>query len=748
MNENFKKLANSLICIDKRLSHISVSPSVILNQTILITKHILSSRRSIYQYMKNIISYAIFTLLGLVFFIGILLRKYNHNDLSTLNIESFGIATATILATMLVLVLTLSLLPIQRATETLTLRLRRLILGDTRLNIYTFILALLAISSFVFAILNSKKHILLICLILFLCISIDFIRAHHRRVAQLMEPTYTISLLAARLSKAIMQFQKYASQHAKRAAKVAKDTSRHNDASFTPNQFENFIYNDRYYSQWYHNSIISVFDDLEEISKKAIARNDSRTARIAPHQIGNILINYLRSRHNNLLFYPIDLFNLETDGRVVLTPGYEAIKRIMESAVNAHDIHVCQSSLKSLTRVALYSTKIFPSVNIHIRSAPLTSSVIGYLASCAEYAQRKYMQDAVWDASHFLRDISLNTPQEIRSTDVHSHVINDLKILAISAYKQNETVVGQEIVNDILQILKSLLNIEHVEVHILPKRILGYFVELFPYMIYREIDHAKTQFPPYALTCENCLFNIFQQIASKISYESSEGFYKSIGRLLNVSELFHQHFYSIAQGAGQYDLQNSIAFWEISNSINNITLLFKSVIHTANSRLHIYDKKLISEVCWHLAFYWVVFDSSKTVIPEKAEDACNDSALVALNYMDIPLAGGVIEQCISNIASIIRSYQQKSNVIKPSTIANCVDALMCVRCLAFHRSHPLLSNIDDELNKIISESDEKTQNAIALRHSQLDAHIRDPNQMYSIPNHPLSLLWHMLHNTR
>jgi hypothetical protein len=85
---------------------------------------------------------------------------------------------------------------------------------------------------------------------------------------------------------------------------VAKEASSTSEDALSARQYETVLYTDGCYSQLFHKTITSAFDDLEEIAKKAIVRYEPRTARAAAYQIGEMLKNYLRSRQRNLLLYP------------------------------------------------------------------------------------------------------------------------------------------------------------------------------------------------------------------------------------------------------------------------------------------------------------------------------------------------------------------------------------------------------------------------------------------------------------
>ncbi len=144
------------------------------------------------------------------------------------NLDTIFIAIGGVLATILVLAFSISIIPIQRALEHFSSSISRLYRKDGLTKFIFIIISVFSLLSFLLGIdsimFGLDSSLLFPIDIVILGISLDLLRLHYRRICSMLEPTYPIGHLKKMAADYILKTQKRISKLArKRYNSLKKD---------------------------------------------------------------------------------------------------------------------------------------------------------------------------------------------------------------------------------------------------------------------------------------------------------------------------------------------------------------------------------------------------------------------------------------------------------------------------------------------------------------------------------------------
>jgi uncharacterized membrane protein len=159
------------------------------------------------------------TLIGFLLAVFLYLPKPREAISRFENIDTVFVAAGGMIGTIIALIISLSILAVQRAAETFTPLISRLYREDRRTHLLFIILVILCILSFIFSIKGVlwglTQSELFPIQILFVALTFDLSRMHYRRISQLMDTNEAINLLSKELLTHIARIQKSVSRAAK-----------------------------------------------------------------------------------------------------------------------------------------------------------------------------------------------------------------------------------------------------------------------------------------------------------------------------------------------------------------------------------------------------------------------------------------------------------------------------------------------------------------------------------------------------
>lgn len=332
-------------------------------------------------------------------------------------------------ATILALVLTLSIVPIQRAGEVWSPSIVRLYRRDPATHVSFIVLGIFCIACFTFAVrglAGIPVSVTFACAIATLGISLDLLRWYHGHVCQLLDPTQAVRIEFQQAKQTINRTQSLVTRIARVQYRML-DSKSQKDISIE--DIETTIY-PRIAN--YPNSINHWINDLGEITVKAVSRGERLLAKAAVFSIAELTNHYLSLRKQNLRIFPSPtmFLALESDVNVITDRAYAVLFEVSRAAVSQSDESTALRVSEAYQAIAVHTANLRARA-YRPNSAPLTFGPIYYMLSCVKFAQTKGLDEVPFQTAAILSKIAMGAPKDIAETDIHIPVINGLNEIAV-----------------------------------------------------------------------------------------------------------------------------------------------------------------------------------------------------------------------------------------------------------------------------------------------------------------------------
>jgi hypothetical protein len=257
--------------------------------------------------------------------------------------------------TILALVLTLSIIPIQRAGEVWSPSIVRLYRRDLATHVLFVTLGIFCIACFIFAvrgIAGINVSVVLAGAMVMLGIGLDLLRWYHGHICQLLDPIHAVGLEFQRAKQTIDRTQ----AHVTRVSRLYyRGLNPKSQKEITVEDVETAFYQR---APGYPNSINFWINELGEIATKALSRGEKTLSRTAVFNIAGATNHYLSARKDNLVIIPSPeamFLSSESDVKAVTGPAYEILHGVGHAAVSQGD-----------EPTALCVSEAYQSIAIHI----------------------------------------------------------------------------------------------------------------------------------------------------------------------------------------------------------------------------------------------------------------------------------------------------------------------------------------------------------------------------------------------
>lgn len=670
------------------------------------------------------------------------------------NVDTLLIAIGGMLGTMIALVFTLSVIPIQRAVETFSPSVTWMYRNDRITQFIYFVLALFCLLQFMFAIENViqvSKVLLLPVGIFMLGASFDLLRWHYRRISQMLDPGEAIKRLTAEIENYIRRTQ----QRLSRLAQIQWDMMTEKQKK---EQHRIQIESAYYLSlKGYNNQINRWTGELAEISYKAVGKSEIYSSEIAIAALVRIACYYLDTRKDNMIVYssPDEYFlSSESDVNAVLTSIYEHMKNINRSAVTLKAETSCIHIVRALGRIASHTASL-QSPAFREYSVPITNLPLGYLEECILSAQRNCLDDVVLQGSRDVLHVTKSVPHNVQITDVYLSAIKAWNSMILTFLVTGKGVFANEITKDLMAFLFHLLKQKHYQFNKTLGEVLEKIEGLLPYAIAHEkmFGSPYVGLPlsvPYDLLTSLSIADLVAQVEVQTKEEDDKEWVNPYHDFIEINETIYRHFRSIAENV---DFGSSFLLWHIMQAIKQIAKVYLHHLDDPVTEDIGHQAKLANQVSWYLSFFWVTFSKASTFNYLRAREACDIIAWTGLSfhkYRMLYLAGlssNITESCISNISSIVESYCRLTKNVDPYQIAELLGYLCYIRMLAEKENDKsLLKKTDEIIKKPKSLSDEKWAEVIESLEDQKE-HLQNEltkDRDYSLMDNVMTLLQKLL----
>ena len=280
---------------------------------------------------------------------------------------------AAIIGTALALVLTLSIVPIQKAADVFSSAIFRLYASDYRLLIAFATLSFLALISLLFGTgwnFNISARYTLAAQFVALGLALDAVRGFYTRTLYLLEPTTALTFVFRKCSRQIERAKREAEKLARIYSLSGGEPA---DDDGTAARWLYYTQSDvsRHLAGWMR--------QLEEFAHKAVARRDIQATNSITRTMASIGIEYSESRRDSLILVPDFSSPLPTavsDIRNVLSPIYESIRNICDDAVKHSSEAIVIGCLRALGEMAVHAVTMIDSQNEYWQAAPLSHAPV------------------------------------------------------------------------------------------------------------------------------------------------------------------------------------------------------------------------------------------------------------------------------------------------------------------------------------------------------------------------------------
>lgn len=436
-------------------------------------------------------------------------------DDPNLTVSGVHLTCAGIIGTALALVLTLSIVPAQRAAEAFSSAILKLYARDLRLQLVFASLSILALISLLFGTnwsFGISARYTLAVQIVALGAALDALRGFYTRALNLLDPVTALSLVERECNRSIGEI----GRQVDRLAPIFRLAGKELDGEEAPS------------IRWIlhlHSTAatqLSIWtNQLEEFAHKAIARHDTLAANSSVRTMASIGIKYADSRRDSLVLRldfsgPIPVPTSDINN--VLTPIYEGIKNICDDAARQHSEAVVMSCLQAIGDMSVHAMTMIHSESGQQRTAPLADAPIYYLDDCVKKAIPAGMDDALLTAIRALGQFLSKMSKTVYTIEAESAALDCLFNIATTSYPRQATVPCFHAVEMMLHAARLELQVRGF----MPASILGTVLRKLTFLVPLEamMDTAGQRtlqtFPAYSLGFESNIPALLTEVANSV----------------------------------------------------------------------------------------------------------------------------------------------------------------------------------------------------------------------------------------
>jgi len=609
----------------------------------------------------------------------ILYLPITQDSLSKINgLDVVLLTIGGLIGTILALVISLSVIPIQSAAENFSSSIVHLYREDrvTR-NIFA-LLAIFCLASFLMAIgeaFSYSKPKLLPVGVLLIAISLDLLRWHHRHIIGLLGSNESIGKLSEKVKLYLKSSQNRIAFLAKMQWWFLPKVERQ---KLTRENIEQILS-----QQLYSRGPLKVWlNEFAEVAHKAVGKQEFVRAQLAIFALADIACSFLEERKNNLRVYP----ETETLGLVsgsdvndILTPIYEHYRNICNNAVENKAETTCIHIVQALGRIAIHTTNLQAKA-FRKNTAPLTYLPIGYLNSCIEMAQRAGMDDVALQGSDTLLNIAKTVPDNLDIADVYLSILKELtKIAGVFLAKSNSALSNRCLTN-IMTIGHIAVEGKHFRSDDIVREITDKLFLLLSVFVVQQrtvpvgfLDLPMT--PAYDLTHCFSLGYFVARATKLIEKQKDKDWVNPYYDFIEFNKPISRHLYKLGE---QIDFGANFILWHLVHTIKHISKIFLDLFTNPISDNPEHLKQLESCFHWYLSFFWLTFSKKKILMElQFAEEATDALAFIGLLFYNLDRKE-VTRICIDNIGAVAEAYQDvgKSDHPPATHAYSVVDVIM------------------------------------------------------------------------
>jgi len=519
-------------------------------------------------------------------------------DTNNLKTSETHLTCAQVIGAALALILSLSIIPAQRAAEAFSPAVLKLYAKDHWLVGAFLILAFTTATSVLLGtnfLPQMDARISVGIQFLLLGISFDALRIFYARTLDLLIPQTAIQLIIRECTKLL-----------NRVARAVEKLTQLQALAFgnAPTDALRAIH---FSASQVSGTLRFWIAQLEEIAHKLIARRDTSAARDIVVAMGRIGTQYSEARRNSLILIP-DFDNLLVGGvsdiSEVLNPIYESIRVICEDAAKAPNEPVVTQGIQTLAAMTLHSMTMVHSANGWKRT-PLAFSGCYWLGQCATIATKANMGNAAFTAITGFQNILLAQKSDAGSTELEAQALESLLALAVASYAKPDAVWGFPAVRAMLLAARHDIVLHGYRDISTLEKVLEYLRSLAPLEIAMERAGKRMlqTFPPYDLSFEASVPALLEMVAHRVAADADQPWNNPFSEFLAAAEDVRHHYRELSKT----NFENTLAQkWVVDSLIAAARVHWGLIVQPpAGTEAHIddVDQTLRYLISWLPSFF-------------------------------------------------------------------------------------------------------------------------------------------------
>jgi len=597
------------------------------------------------------------------------------DSMPTADSRTIFLAVGTLLGTMIVLAISLSVIPLQRAVSISTSLAVRLYRDDRVSARILAVLSLQAVASFGLALVampTRTRQILLSLQLAEVALAFDLLRLHFRRIARLLDIGTAVADARREAERLIRRTARMVSRRA-RLLKAARGRA------LARPQVE--LYEGAIYAMLgpFHRALVVRLRHLGETARRAVASGELHGALAALRAIDGICVEYVRIRRSNVRLLPVDLWVADSDLSILLSPALDEYAVISESAIAAHSEGMVKEVIESLGRLTIEMAGV-SGLGARPGTAPLAYQPLLRLVERAKRAQTVGFDEAVWSAIGAVETICQSTPRDLSVESVHHAAIEALRDLALIQVAKSSAVIANRAVEALMRIAAWFVASRHGQLTFALKDILdsiGLVVRLST-TLGQDRERLVLQppgSPAYDISKPSSLLALVRRSLDLIESGPLQPWMSRFREFVACNEEIVGHLRNVAR---EVHLGKGTTLTLILLTLKEIVRVYVAVL--ADETISADDRTLLeNQVIWYTSFCWSAFREAETFRWYAAQEAVDLLSWTALRLWS---SAAVPKAMLSSIKSIIDSSCEKGVLTSGFDLADLMMRVEHLRVLA------------------------------------------------------------------
>jgi hypothetical protein len=545
---------------------------------------------------------------------------------SDLKAGELSLTSATIIGAALALVLSLSIIPAQRAAEAFSPAILNLYARDRALLLLFLTLVTTTMLSVLLGagwVSLDARYSISIEFIL-LGISFDALRLFYVRTLSLLAPQTAVRMVLRECSAQLTSVQRVV-ERLVRVLKLAGGRADHDAVSRALLYAKSNI----------AGALRGWIAELDEFAHKAIARRDTRGANEIISAMGTIGQQYTDTRSSSLILMPdwdYPLTGGVSDISEVLNPILESFRAICQDAATASNELVGSHCIKTLEAMTTHAMQVVHAPDGRWRTAPLAYSPCFYLGMCVQTAIRAGMADVVLAAIDSLQTILLKKTLAVDTATVEAQALDTLFTILVASYAKPDSVWAFPAMKAILIGARHDIQIRGYK-HLpeLEKVLQNALAVAAAEVQMEKAGMRRLQtFPPYDLGFEANIAMLLDIVADQVKVDPERDWANPFREFVEASEDIVHHFRDLART----NFENTLLRKWVIDTILAIAQVHLSLLThpPEGSEVHLND--VDNRIQWVIHSVPPFFPANQGPFHyQHAEDACGGLAMLGMQLL-------------------------------------------------------------------------------------------------------------------